>query len=407
MFGRAISRIGDDIHQHALTVLAAGIILRELIGQVVGGVSWSSLLLIPAGFAVATRTRYPLGAFFLQLSVTVLAMIIGNPSALACIGVTQVCLISIAVLRGRLPIIVAAVCGSLVLIAGVALLLPGDRSDALVVTYVHGLFAWTLVSVGIGVAIRAQRRYLRAVQELASQEIERQELLTRQVVVEERLRIARELHDSVAHHVAVVGMLTGLARTRLRDAPDDAADALLRSQDSTRAILHELQAILGVLRDQDLTETGGGPYRPDPGLDDVDHLVRSFRDIGLDVRFEHVGLRTPLPASVISTVFWLLRESITNAQKHGEGAVEVRMDQSHDWLRIDVLNRIAASEQDKAQSIPTSGYGLIGMEERVQAVGGTLIHESRNGTFRLSATLPLNPRNDEAAMTDDHIIGAA
>ncbi|MGW1989953.1 sensor histidine kinase [Embleya sp. NPDC001921] len=253
--------------------------------------------------------------------------------------------------------------------------------------YLSGI--WMYLPVAIGEAVRAKRAYWAEVQaRLARAEHEREDEARRRVTAE-RMRIARELHDVVAHSIAMINIQAGVAAHVIdRDVPQ-AKEALVHIKVASRDALAELRTTLGVLRqdgDNDL------PTEPTPGVDDVDALVASYRNAGLPVLLEESGeTRTP-SAPVGLALYRIVQESLTNAMKHGgDGASAiVRVVYGEHAVEVDVLDDGRGTPQtDRGKSADGTGHGLLGMRERAVAVGGSLaVGPGPNGGFSVHAVLP-------------------
>jgi signal transduction histidine kinase len=208
---------------------------------------------------------------------------------------------------------------------------------------------------------------------------------TRARVDAERLRIAREVHDTVAHAIAIINVQAGVTAHVLDKRPEQARDALRTIEQTSSRALHEMRAILGVLRDGDDRE----PY---PGLDQIHELTGKARDAGLDIAIEQTSPITPLPSAVGSAAYRIVQESITNVIRHvGPTRVTVALEPGIDTLRIRVVDE---GRRDPAHvpATSTTGRGIVGMRERCQLLGGDLDAKSRpDGGFEVTACLPLAP----------------
>ncbi|WP_275002407.1 sensor histidine kinase [Promicromonospora iranensis] len=230
-----------------------------------------------------------------------------------------------------------------------------------------GVALWLLPAVFAGRLAHAQRAYLRVVQARAEDaERSRDEEVGRRLD-EERLRIARDLHDVVAHHLAVANAQAGTAAHLLgKKRPEQVAELLKGLSESTSAALRELKATVGLLRrpGDDSSEAA----LPAPGLDQLPDLIEACRVAGMEVRVVEVGTPRPLPALVELTAFRVIQEALTNATKHGDRpAVTVTLTYDDDTFSAHVVNPSTGS----ARAEP-GGYGLIGMRERALAVGGSV-----------------------------------
>ena len=242
-----------------------------------------------------------------------------------------------------------------------------------------GMVAWTGMAVAVGDAVRTRRAYIAAVEERAVRAEQSREEEARRQVVEERLRIARELHDVVAHHIAMINVQAGVAAHVLRQRPDQAEDALAHIRKAARTVLDETATLLDVLRrpeDPDESE-------PTRGLGRLAGLLDSLGGSGLRVEHRQEGDARDLPAAVDLAAYRIVQESLTNAHKHGsEGAARLLVAYTGPGLEIAVSN--AAPDA----GLEGNGHGLLGMRERVASVGGTLRTERKDGRFVVTAFLP-------------------
>jgi len=228
-----------------------------------------------------------------------------------------------------------------------------------------------------------------------------QELVADRAIGEERTRIARELHDVVAHHVAVIGIQAGAARRTL-DRPEIASGALSAVESTARTAVDELDRLVTVLRDRD----DAAPHGP-TGLAALPGLVAETRRLGLDVRFSTHGERFDVPDSVGVTLFRVAQEALTNTLKHASaGVAEVRLRFRDRAVEVEVTDDGLGSGTGSTAGAPTgSGLGQRGMRERVDLHGGELhVGPRRRGGYRVRAVLPaartLDPAGD--ARRPDH-----
>ncbi len=215
-------------------------------------------------------------------------------------------------------------------------------------------------------------------------------------MAEERRRIARELHDIVAHHITTMQLMSGGARANLAN-PEVVRDALVTLESSGRLALREMRQLLNVLRAGD--EPDAAPPSPQPGVEDLDRLVEESRRAGLPTELSIRGAPQPLPPTLGLTVFRIVQEGLTNARKYaGPARASVRIDHRPDGITVEVRDDGAgfASPDTGPAAGERGGYGLIGMRERVALHGGTLRTGPRpEGGFAVLAELPLAP--DETA----------
>ncbi|WP_291760501.1 histidine kinase [Cellulomonas sp. 73-145] len=269
----------------------------------------------------------------------------------------------------------------------------------------HNLILWLWTAAALGMAVQGRRASLAALQDRARRAEETREETALRRVAEDRVRIARELHDAIAHHAAVISVQAGVAEHVVERDPAAAREALHHVRESAKAVLTELQSVLGVLR-QDEADL---PTAPTPGLDRVGELVASSRAIGTPVTVERSGPPWQLTPAVDLTAFRLVQEALTNVQKHAAGArATVLLSTRGDRLEVTVTNdrppagavpRGTGEGPTPSDDGPTgSGLGLVGMRERVAAAGGQLqTGPTKDGGYRVAAQLPLAPRTDAAA----------
>lgn len=231
--------------------------------------------------------------------------------------------------------------------------------------------AWTLAAAALGDALGHRRAYLAALEDRAVRAEQNREQESRRQVAEERLRIARELHDVVAHNMAVVNVQAGVAAYLLPDQPEEAQQALGHVRRAAGQILDELGDILNVLRQGDEPSS---PVQPAAGLDQLEDLVSTFAAAGLAVDWSLTGQPTALAGGVDLVAYRVLQEALTNAHKHGTGSASVLVSYLPREVQLQISNPMAA-RSPRAALAPqpaTGGHGLVGIRERVTAVGGTV-----------------------------------
>lgn len=231
-----------------------------------------------------------------------------------------------------------------------------------------------LASLGLGFAVVGQRTYARA----------KREEETQRRVTEERLRIARELHDVVSHSISTINVQAGVAAHVMGERPEQAREALLAIKETSKETLRELRGILQVLRQVDDVE----PRGPAPGLAQLEILVKTASEAGVPTKTSIVGTARPLPAAIDLAAYRIIQESLTNVVRHaGRASAEVTLAYEPSRIVIDVSD-------DGRGAIPgngEAGHGIAGIRERVGAAGGGLEIGQRDGRgFRLRAWLPTN-----------------
>ncbi|MEU8787163.1 sensor histidine kinase [Streptomyces sp. NPDC048637] len=264
--------------------------------------------------------------------------------------------------------------------------------ESLVITVlltVPFVLAWVL-----GDSMRTRRAYWAQLEERAARLEKEREAQSRIAVAAERARIARELHDVVAHNVSVMVVQADGAAYVLDAAPEQTRQALETISGTGRQALAEMRRLLGVLRTGEQPE--GGEYVPQPGVEQLTDLMDQVRSAGLQVDFQVEGEPRELPSSVALTVYRIVQEALTNTRKHGGPDVRATVRLSYRDDDLDLLveddGRGAQRELYDEGGADGLGHGLIGMRERVGMVGGTLTAGPRpGGGFRVSAVLPRKP----------------
>jgi signal transduction histidine kinase len=245
---------------------------------------------------------------------------------------------------------------------------------------VNLVFLWPLTLIAFGASVLLGR----------AQRIQVEETRTGQLTIaEERVRIARELHDIVAHSVTLMTVQVAAARRVARSKPEAAEHALASAEETGRQSLVELRRLLAILRSADAsleaasTRDGSGGVDGDgvgvadplPGLVDLDRLIDGFRDAGLDVEFEVTGDQPEVSASIGLAVYRVVQESLTNVVRHaGAQSAKVSVLYAPEAISvwIDDSGSRLAGPAGRAAPRPSDGHGLVGMRERISAAGGLL-----------------------------------
>ena len=339
---------------------------REHTATVPGpGIGTPAIIWLIAGMLpVLERRAYPLVTFVLSATLVISYYHSGFPSGPSAI-VPVFLLVSLAYHRGA---IVAGAAGAAVCL-GIAVLVALRDPAALVSPSIFGVLVLALAAVAIGTAGRTQRSARVATKERAEAEDRRR-------VEEERLRIAREVHDVVAHSLAMINVQAGVAAHVADRRPEQAKEALLAIKEASRTALSDLRATLNVLR-------SGEGRAPTPGLNQLPELVATASSAGLTVTA--TGETDALPAPVDVAAYRIVQESLTNVVRHADGADTVRIEfaRTADELRITIAD-------NGRGGAPKPGNGLRGMAERAQALGGSATAgPAEHGGFVVAARLPL------------------
>ena len=338
------------------------------------------MLAVAAAGVLWARRRWP--GWTLVASgalVAVLLHVDGAAGTLAVIA-PAVALYSLALTRGRRALLLGGLAAvGAVLVAD---LVHSGRPGVLP-TLGHVL----LVAIPLLAAeqVRTHRSYVTALTERLKLSEQAREREAEQRAAQERMRIARELHDVVAHTLTEVNVQAAAAAERLEGG--DARAALERIEIASHGAIGELRAILGVLRDPESTEA---PLAPAPGIEHIAELVDNARATGLDARIEVSGDR---PAHLCEAAglaaYRIVQESLTNARRHAPGApvhVDLRFNAAALWLAVE--NGPGATANG---NVGTPGIGIAGMRERAEAIGGTLHAEPTATGFLVKAELPYQP----------------
>jgi signal transduction histidine kinase len=272
-----------------------------------------------------------------------------------------------------------------VLVVGTAV---GVNIDGTVVLRAVGPALWLLLPLAMGSRSRLRHAYLNAVHARAEHAERTREEEARLRVTEERMRIARDLHDVVAHHLAVANAQAGTAAHLFESDPELSKKILTELQATTSSVMLELRDTVGVLRQ---AGTDAENLEPAPGLDQLTDLLEVCGSAGLAVNLEIEGEPRDLSPGVDLTAYRIIQEALTNATKYSASAVaSLRLQYSSTRLTISVTNDVRPDSESEPGD---RGYGIIGMRERAQAIGGELrVSDSSDVGFEVVTVLPLHPR---------------
>src|SRR5215468_6496273 len=333
----------DVVLGFAVVVLYANAVHFNAVGaSKPSGVGYA--LAVLAGFAVAARRRWPLG--MLALATAACATLFG-------LGFSKDPLIAVALVLYTVAV-VEPVRISLPALAGI-------RPVRVLATVSVQAAAWA-----IGVAVRRQRAYAEALRERAQREVEAQRDLAWRAVTEERLRIARDLHDVVAHSMSVIAVQAGVGHHLMTDQPDKARAALAVIETTTRDVLREMRLLLGVLREGPL-DADPARLAPTPVLADLDDLVARTTSAGVRVDLRITGQVRRLPDGIEAAAYRIVQEALTNVVKHAKAdRGRLWVDYRPDALAVEVTDD--GPGLGAAQLV--EGHGIIGMRERATMYGG-------------------------------------
>jgi signal transduction histidine kinase len=328
--------------------------------------------------------RRPLTALAVLLGGSAAAMALNSSApastlqiAAACAAGLEVCYIAATRTR-RVSVTGVAMAGTGLLILLLGVPSPGMHRDGIVapaaapVTIAVPLVMVMVIAWLIGNSIRQAQA--------------KADLVRAQAALAERLRIARELHDIVAHSIGIIAIQAGSGGRVFDARPDEARDALAAIEATSRETLSGLRRMVKGLRNADPEEgPGQAPLDPAPGLAGIERLAAMTLDAGVKVDVDWHGSREPLPADIDASAFRIIQEAVTNVVRHaGTGRCQVSISQQDGQLSIEV------TDSGRGGSGAGTGYGITGMRERAALLGGDFSAGPRpGGGFRVTARLPL------------------
>lgn len=327
--------------------------------------------------SIVVAVRLPSLGLALAAAAPLLAVLVGRvPStgiwSMACF------VVFLLTLRGAS----ALASGALVAVANFAAVAWEVGTVSLTIDSSASIAAFSaVVCAAIGSAVHGNHRYrVEAEQRVKDAEATRQAAVERGVA-QERLRIARDLHDSVGHQIAVVNMRLGAAEVHLPSGAEQTRTDLAQARDGVQAVLRETQQILAVLRVGD----GERALEPTPGHGAIEELVDSYRQAGMALETSIDTFARAPSAQASAAIYRIVQESLTNAQKHGYGTVSLTVRQDEDG---DVLIEVANLRLLRGAPFAGGGNGLVGMRERAESLGGELTARADDGLFWVTATIP-------------------
>lgn len=332
---------------------------------------------------VALRRRWPFAMLCLaEVPQIALAALSYDSGITGLVSLTL--LYTVAAYRGLALSLVAGVVGSFAYLT--ALILADDPGGWTRQTFAVAVAVTVWV---VGRSVRLRRAYLAELVDRAERLERAREADTRAARAEERSRIARELHDVVAHHVSVMTVQAAAARKVLDTRPDAARDALMAIEELGRTAMREMRGIVGVLR----TDGEAGELAPQPGMGDLPGLVVQMREAGLRAQLWIEGDRRVLPPGIDLAAYRLVQEALTNSLRHAGPAarawVTVRHETGELLIQVEDDGRGGTGEPARAPG-DRPGHGLVGIRERVALYGGILrIGPRQGGGFEVQARFPL------------------
>lgn len=364
--------LGQDIHESS-GALEAGYHERSW---------WMVVTILAVCVPIAVRRRWPLTALIVSGTGILVHVLVGWPE-----GALPLSVLYLTYTVAAWSTTPRAIAGLMVTFAMVITLgLAGSPGlDAVGVVGVLGQFT---AGWAVGVAMRHRRAAVVARVHELEERAEAEQQAAARVVAEERLRIARELHDVVAHSMSVIAVQAGVGAHVLDERPDQARAALDAISHTSRSTLTELRRLLGVLRDNDGTRSSA----PAPGLGDLQQLVDDVRAAGVPVSLHVDGESPQVHPGMELSAYRVVQEALTNVIKHAGNTTRVDVHVHHrpGSLMVQVVDDgrgLAATPRDGRVEPP--GHGLLGMRERVELWGGELsVGPAPGGGYRVAATLP-------------------
>ncbi|SEU47948.1 sensor histidine kinase [Nonomuraea wenchangensis] len=349
------------------------------------------VLLIVSGAAVAVRRRWPVPVFLTTALASVVYYTLGFPDGPGWLGLFVALYTVAAYGDGRRSLMIAG--AGISVLAAVWLVAAADIEPSAAIGWVYFRIGASVMSAALGESVRSRHVIAADAQKRAELAERTREEEARARVDAERLRIAREVHDTVAHAIAIINVQSGVTAHVLDKRPEVAREALRTIEQTSSRALREMRAILGVLRDDDDDDGERVPY---PGLGQIGELTAKARAAGLDVEVEESAPGTPLPSAVGGAAYRIVQESITNVVRHvGPTRVTVALDPGIESLEIRVTDegRRAAPGRHPGTPGPAGpGHGIAGMRERCRLLGGELdAGPTPDGGFEVRARLPLAP----------------
>jgi len=367
-------------------VLAVVLAVSSVVPVLAGDPSWGKpkapavVLALLSTVPVAWRSRWPLTAAGIVLGANAACIYAAAPHEAAFQPFVALTLTAYSVgsrAEGRRALWVPPLLVAASVPVFVAAKLAGQDSGNIIPSVVWLLAAWA-----VGRTVRSWRVKSRALERANRELAEQRELQAQAAVAVERGRIARELHDVVAHNVSMMVVQAGAAARVLHGEQPDVRAALEVIAVTGRETVDEMRTLLGVLRSDD----GQAALKPQPGLADLEQLVSGVREAGLPVTLRIEGTRRPLPPALDLSAFRIVQEALTNALKHaGPARAEVTVCYEDSQVTLEVADTGCGADGARG-----TGHGLVGMRERAAMFGGELEARPRpEGGFAVRARLPL------------------
>jgi signal transduction histidine kinase len=368
-------------------IAAAGLVTAIALGTRprLSSTNWDVVRYIATGlaaFALPFRRRFPIGALIAIVAGSAIAVALQAPPpmvGLAALGLYSVVSTSSMRFSQITLVVVLAVTMSAAWVGA-----EYWAASSVLATALSVVAGWLA-----GENIRSRRIYSTAVAlRSAERELEREERSQR-AVAEERILIARELHDIVAHAMSVITVRAGVARFLMGEKPEEATEALEIIETTARRALEEMRLLVGVLRN---VEVNDGELGPAPGLASIAELIDQAGHAGVKVTVEIVGETRSLPSGADLSLYRIIQEALTNVVRHaGPTKAHLRIEYRDEEVVVDITDEGGRRWNPPHVDLTSGGHGIIGMRERVALYGGVLSVGPRGHGFEVHASLPISP----------------
>ncbi|MEU6751667.1 sensor histidine kinase [Spirillospora sp. NPDC046719] len=347
----------------------------------------NGLIVVVVTMALAWRRRHPLPVLLVVVAGELTLTVWGYPPSVPDVMSFLIAVYSLAAHRGLAQSALGGVAGFVSFLVSLVMLPVGTSPVVLVSDCALVAGVWVL-----GRNLRLRRAYFAELEDRAARLERARGTDARAARIEERSRIARELHDVVAHHVSVMTVQAGAARRIIDRDPGSAREAMSTIEEVGRTALSEMRRIVGVLRTERDADQAGRELAPQPGLGDLGELLDHVRETGLSVQLWIEGeARTPSPGVDVAA-FRLIQEALTNTLKHAgaQARAWVRLYYTDADLTVEIEDDGRGTATIVADGTDNPGHGLVGMYERVALYGGELrIGPRVGGGFGVRARFPL------------------
>lgn len=343
-----------------------------------------ALLLIPAAL-MFLRRRWPIPVLAVTAAGFVVAVVFGLPSL--GVGIAATIAAYAFAFRARRIVVLAVTCAATALVVVLSFATTGWESLDSRVFQVGAALA---IAAALGDSARSRQEYLVQAEDRAHRAERTREVEALRRVSEERLRIARDLHDTVAHQISVINLQAGAASGYVAEQPERAQAALAAIREAARGALGEIGDLLRYLRDD-----GSADAEPErQGIDGLDALLDRVGRAGLKVATNVQGDLDRVTGTTGSVAYRVIQEGLTNAHKHGDGdAARLQVAVGATRVRIEIENSVRSPSDAPGTG---SGLGLVGLRERVAAAKGTVSTSRKDGRHRLVVELPLSREGGSA-----------